>query len=210
MLVEYLRAHHGNGPADWYERYWSGARGRYCLVHSRYAGCNNNMGVEVGWREIKKICDALAKLGAFIGALCHFISSALGSESMARLKRDSGDRNAFIRIPMPLKFMWDQVQTMHRLTLSCCVIIESSRQNAQALFVDLMAEVLECGADLTPLHMKISLSNPASRFRRRTSERPFPTGRSASQSAVWQAGRGFAASRRRRTTRRRSIPRQRS
>ena len=133
MLVDYLRAHHGNGPADWYERYWSGARGRYCLVHSRYAGCNNNMGVEVGWREIKKICDALAKLGAFIGALCHFISSALGSESMARLKHDSGDRNAFIRIPMPLKFMWDQVQTMHRLTLSCCVI-ESPRHNAQALF----------------------------------------------------------------------------
>ena len=134
MLVHYLRAQYCDGPADWCERFWTGARGRYCLVHSRYAGCNNNMGVEVGWREIKKICDVLAKLGAFIGALCHFISSALGSESMARLKLDSGDRNAFIRIPRPLKFMWDQVQSVHRLFLSCChscVILESTKHNAQ-------------------------------------------------------------------------------
>ena len=105
MLVAYLRAQYGDGPADWCEKYWTGDRGRYCLVHSRYAGCNNNMGVEVVWREIKKICDVLAKLGAFIGALCHFIANALGAESMARLKHDSGDRNAFIRTLRPLKFM---------------------------------------------------------------------------------------------------------
>ena len=63
---------------------------------------------------------------------------------MARLKHDSGDRNAFIRTPRPLKFMWDQVQSVHRLTLSCCVIVESPKHNAQYNFDDLMMEVMEC------------------------------------------------------------------
>jgi hypothetical protein len=47
LLVQYLRACYGNDTANWCERFWTGDRGRYCLVHSRYAGCNNNMGVEV-------------------------------------------------------------------------------------------------------------------------------------------------------------------
>ena len=51
MLVAYLRARYGNhGLADWCERYWTGDCGRYCLVHSRYAGCSNNLGVDVYWR----------------------------------------------------------------------------------------------------------------------------------------------------------------
>jgi hypothetical protein len=48
-LVEYLHVHHGNDTANWCERYWTGDSGRYCLVHSRFADCNNNMGVEVSW-----------------------------------------------------------------------------------------------------------------------------------------------------------------
>ena len=41
-----------------------------CLAHSRYAGCNNNMGVEVSWRLIKSIWSCLATLAQLIGALC--------------------------------------------------------------------------------------------------------------------------------------------
>ena len=55
--------------------------------------------------------------------------------------------------------MWDQVQSVHRLTLSCCVILDSTKHNAQYLFDDLMMEVMECGSDPTPLHMKISLAH---------------------------------------------------
>ncbi len=47
LLVQNLRARYGDDTANWCERFWTGDRGRYCLVHSRYAGCNNNMGVEV-------------------------------------------------------------------------------------------------------------------------------------------------------------------
>ena len=59
LLVDYLRDRHGDDTANWYETYWSGDRGCYCLVHSRYGGCNNNMGVEAIWKEIKKICNVL-------------------------------------------------------------------------------------------------------------------------------------------------------
>jgi hypothetical protein len=51
LLVEYLRACYGDDTANWCERFKMGDRGRYCLVHSRYAGCNNKMGVEVTWHD---------------------------------------------------------------------------------------------------------------------------------------------------------------
>jgi hypothetical protein len=59
LLVQYLRARYGDDTANWCERFWTGDSGRYCLVHSRYAGCNNNMGAEVAWRDIKKASDPL-------------------------------------------------------------------------------------------------------------------------------------------------------
>jgi hypothetical protein len=89
LLVDYLRRHYGDAPTNGCERYWTGDRGRYCLVHSRHAGCNNNMGVEESWWDIKKICNALSPLGRFIGALCHFIATALGDEHMKRMEDDS-------------------------------------------------------------------------------------------------------------------------
>jgi hypothetical protein len=71
MLVEYLREKHGDSVADWCRDFWTSERGRMCLAHSRYAGCNNNMGVEVSWRNIKRVCPGLASLAEFIGALCN-------------------------------------------------------------------------------------------------------------------------------------------
>jgi hypothetical protein len=94
LLVEYLKARNGDDTANWCERFWTGNHGRYCLVHSRYAGCNNNMGVEVTWRDNKKSCVSLGTLGAFIGTLCWFIATAMGEENMKRLKDDSGVPNS--------------------------------------------------------------------------------------------------------------------
>ncbi len=70
---------------------------------------------------------------------------------MKRLKDDSGVPTAFIRTPRQLKFIWD--------TLSCCIVLESSKHNRQHAYIDLVAEVLECGADNAPLHIKIALSH---------------------------------------------------
>ena len=157
LLVQYLRARYGDDTANWCETFWTGDRGRYCLVHSRYAGCNNNMGVEVTWRDIKRTCNIGMRLGAFVSALCHFIATALGEENMMRLKDDSGLPDAFISTPRPTKEMFDIVQDAHRLTLSCCIVIESFKAHAQDAFIDLIAEVMECGTDATPLHMKIAM-----------------------------------------------------
>ena len=128
LLVQYLRARYGDDTANWCERFWTGDRGRYCLVHSRYAGCNNNMGAEVTWRDIKKSCDSLGTLGAFIGTLCRWIATAMGEENMKRLRGDSGVPTAFIRAPRPIKEMWDQLQGVHRLTLS--ITLDSPSQHA--------------------------------------------------------------------------------
>ena len=35
LLVLYFRAGYGDATANWCERFWTGDRGRYCLVHSR-------------------------------------------------------------------------------------------------------------------------------------------------------------------------------
>ena len=56
------------------ETWWTGDRGRYCLAHAGYGGSNNNMGVEVDWRDVKKLVPPSATIGAFTGALMQFIS----------------------------------------------------------------------------------------------------------------------------------------
>ncbi len=63
---------------------------------------------------------------------------------MKRLRDDSEVPTAFIRVPRPIKGMWDQLQGVHHLTLSCCIILESPRQQAPNAYNDLMAEVMEC------------------------------------------------------------------
>jgi hypothetical protein len=73
MLVDHLRAEYGDGIAYWCKTFWSDARGRMCLAHSRYAGCNNNMVVGVSWRDIKKLLLEKCTLSQFLGALCHYI-----------------------------------------------------------------------------------------------------------------------------------------
>ncbi len=72
LLVLHLRTF-GNKPAKWYEEWWTGACGRYCLCHCMHGGTNNNMRVEVAWRDIKKLCPPSSKLSSFLGALVHFI-----------------------------------------------------------------------------------------------------------------------------------------
>jgi hypothetical protein len=58
MLVDHLHAEYCDGIANWCKTFWSDARGGMCLAHSWYAGCNNNMGVEVSWNNIKKLLPA--------------------------------------------------------------------------------------------------------------------------------------------------------
>jgi hypothetical protein len=130
MLVDYLFVHNGNDTANWCEKYWTGDHGQYCLVHSRYAGLNTKMGVEVSWGDTKKTCNALSLLGAFIGVLCHFRANDMGEENMKHMKDDLGVQTAFISTPVSTKSMWDLVQEIHLLTIICCIVVESPKHNA--------------------------------------------------------------------------------
>ena len=155
LLVDYLREKYGDDCADWFRDYWTGKRGRLCLAHARYAGSNNNMGVEVSWRDIKKLCSAGCTLAYFLSMLCKFIRTVLGEEHMQALV-DMGTPNAFINDPQPTKDMWDAVQDMHPKTLSCCFVLEpSARVDTLGILRDMLDEVMKCGARDTPLHLKI-------------------------------------------------------
>jgi hypothetical protein len=138
ILVYYLREKHGNKVADWCRYFWTGERGRMCLAHSRYAGCNNNMGVEVSWRQIKRVCPNLASLTEFIGALCKVIRRQLGEEHGDRLLKE-GACNAFIRNPTATKHMYDVVQDVHPKTLSACFVMTTcnSKAHPDVLFRDM-------------------------------------------------------------------------
>ena len=156
LLVDYLRETYNDECADWCRDFWTGKRGRLCLAHARYAGSNNNMGVEVSWRDIKKLCSAGCTLAYFLSVLCKYIRTVLGEEHRQRLV-DAGTPNAFINEPQPTKAMWDAVQDMHPKTLSCCFVLETSNRLRNPLVVlrDLLEVVMESGAPKAPLHLKI-------------------------------------------------------
>ncbi len=100
-----------------------------CLAHSRYAKCNNNMGIEVSWRDIKKLLPPNCSLGQFLGALCDYIKTALGKEHMQRLL-EVFSGNSFIREPIATKDTWDGVQSVHSKTLSCCFVLTTASKRA--------------------------------------------------------------------------------
>jgi hypothetical protein len=119
--------------------------------------CNNNMEIEVSWRDIKKLLPANCTLSQFLGALCHY--TYLGEERMQRRLLDiSCNGNAFNRIPIPTKKTWDGVQSAHIETLSCSFVIESSskRANVPIIFRDIMEEVMESRPVTMPLHLRIA------------------------------------------------------
>jgi hypothetical protein len=68
LVVRYLHTV-SEEAANWFEEWWTGARGRYCLCHAMHCGTNNIMGVEVDWRDIKKLYPPSATLGALLTAL---------------------------------------------------------------------------------------------------------------------------------------------
>ena len=155
LLEDYLREKHGDTCADWFRDYWTGKRGRYCIAHMRYAGSNNNIGVEVKWRDIKKLCSAGCTLAYFMSMLCKFIRTALGEEHKQALI-DMGTPNAFISDPQPTKAMWDAVQDMHPKTLSCCFVLEvRNGLESHNLLRAMLQEVMASGAPKAPLHLKI-------------------------------------------------------
>ena len=152
LLVAFLRTVDPEA-AEWFSDNWCGERGRYCLCHAGYAGSNSNMGVEVDWRDIKKLCPPQAKLGTFIGALVHFIR-CLGAEHENFLK-EQGTPGAFTRDPVPSKALWDVVQGVHLKTLSCSIVTVAQHGMADADWLETCDSVLVAGFEDAPLHLRL-------------------------------------------------------
>ncbi len=126
-----------------------------CLVHSLYAGCNNNMGVEVSWREIKKLCDCMASLGQFIRCLCHFINlkTALGEEHIpVQRLGDAGNSFASQSLQRRCGMEYRTYIPRHSFSVPCWTIPLGSRT-----FRYCSATCWRrCGTLSTPLHLKIA------------------------------------------------------
>ena len=153
LLIAYLEVI--DPPAAvWYRDNWCGERGRYCLCHAGYGGSNNNMGVEVDWRDIKKLCPSSATLGTFIGHLIHFVRN-LGIEHENFLK-EQGTPGEFIRNPVPTKVLWDMIQDFHPKTLATSFIVEGTGgQGLVESFEKLNSDILHSGLENGALHLKI-------------------------------------------------------
>jgi hypothetical protein len=68
---------------------------------------------------------------------------------------DAGHPNSFIYIPVSTKEMWDAEQERHPMTLSCCLMVETSKENGVVTYRDLMEVVMECRQHATLLHLKV-------------------------------------------------------
>jgi uncharacterized protein (DUF2237 family) len=155
-FVEYLRTHADDASADWFEQNWTGPRGRYCLCDAGYAGSNNNMGIEVDWRDIKKQCPATASLGTFLGALWEFIKQ-LGIEHQSFLE-DLGDADNFPESLSPSKEIFDMLQDRHPKTLILTSLLTGRAKLVQD-YPDYVEYVQAQGDSRTPLHLKLRLSH---------------------------------------------------
>jgi len=114
LLVDYIRnVLLQPEAAEWFSTWWTGARGRYCLAHAGYGGSNNNMGVEVDWRDAKGFVPSSATIGAYTGALVKFVAD-IGTEHQTFLKPTDG---LFPSTGVMTKRIYDQLQGFDRDTL---------------------------------------------------------------------------------------------
>jgi hypothetical protein len=97
--------------------------GCWTLAHAGYAGNNNNMGVEVDWRDIKTLVPQSATLATFTGSLVKNIRD-LGIEHKYFLCRQ-GQQTLFPSFPKQLKSIYDQMQAVH---FSCSAIAKGRKE----------------------------------------------------------------------------------
>jgi hypothetical protein len=84
-FVDYLSTYVDDASAEWFEGYWPSPRHKYYLYPAGYAGSNNNIGIEVDWRDIKLQCPASSAFSTFLDVLWEFIKQ-LGMEHQVFLE----------------------------------------------------------------------------------------------------------------------------
>jgi len=152
LLVDYIRnVLLQPEAAEWFSTWWTGARGRYCLAHAGYGGSNNNMGVEVDWRDAKGLVPASSTIGAYTGALVKFIAD-IGTEHETFLKPTDG---LFPSTGVMTKRIYDQLQGFAPDTLRYSVLIEFGHAQSERKWEEIVTRIHGSGDDDAPLHLKI-------------------------------------------------------
>ena len=103
------------------------------------------MGVEVDWRDVKKLLPASATLSAFTGALMQFITD-LGDEHVDFLE---STRGLFPSKQVLCKPIYDEMQDFHSKTLLYTIPMSDK------WFEDLVDIVDRCVYEGAPLHLKL-------------------------------------------------------
>ena len=152
LLADYIRnVLKQPRAAEWFETWWTGDRGRYCLAHAGYGGSNNNMGVEVDWRDVKKLVPPSATICVFTGALMQFISD-LSDEHFDFLAPWDGLFPSKQELTKPI---YDKIQDFHPNTLLYTIPMAWDNPQSDKRFEDLVDIVDRCGYEGAPLHLKI-------------------------------------------------------
>ena len=156
LLVSYLRdVLDQPRAATWYEDTWTGENGHYSMAHAGYTGSNNNMGIEVDWRDMKHECAPSATLGTFTGSLVGLIEQ-LGREHRTFLAKTVA--NLFPARQVFTKRTWDKIQSVDDRTLLLSVVTSTipSKQNALQCEWDAVAErIMRSGEPGAPLHLRL-------------------------------------------------------
>ena len=97
-------------------------------------------GVEVDWRDMKKLCPPSSTLSTFLAHMLSFIRN-LGEEH-AQFLEDQGTPGAFISTPVATKSMWDMVQDFHPKTLACCFIVVGKGSDLGKAYDDLNLDII--------------------------------------------------------------------
>ena len=112
------------------------------------------MGVEVDWRDVKKLLPPSSTLSAFTGALMQFIAD-LSDEHFDFLEPTGG---LFPSQQVLTKAVYDDMQDFHCKTLLCSCIMAWKPKNDDTtpqIFEDLVHAIDHSGCDGAPLHLKI-------------------------------------------------------
>ncbi len=73
VMAEYVSEKFGDKLTHWAEEYWTGERWSICICQVRYLGCNNNIGLEVGFSDIKEVTPESTGISTFIGGMVHYM-----------------------------------------------------------------------------------------------------------------------------------------
>ena len=156
LLVSYLRdVLDQPRAATWYEDTWTGENGHYSMAHAGYTGSNNNMGIEVDWRDMKHECPPSATIGTFTGSLVALIDQ-LGREHRTFLAKHVA--NLFPSRQVFTKRTWDKIQSVDDRTLLLSVVTSTnpSKQNAlQSEWDATVDRIMGSGEPGAPLHLRL-------------------------------------------------------